>query len=197
MNDLRSVLADVAVTLRSRDCGWDLMGGLAVSTYVEPRFTRDVDLAVAVADDGEAERLVHSLQTSGYRMTMVMEQEDRDRLAMVRLVPPGGSASGVVVDLMFASSGIEPEICRDAVMLEVFSGVTVPVCRPGHLIALKVLARDDRRRPQDLLDPCALFAQLEPAEHERARAALALIQARGYDRSRELVEELDRLLAAA
>ncbi len=59
-----------------------------------------------------------------------------------------------------------------------------------------VLARDDHRRPQDLLDLRALLAQLEPAEHERARTALALIQARGYDRGRELVEELDRLLAA-
>ncbi len=196
MNDLRSVLAEVAVALRSQDCAWALMGGLAVSTYVEPRFTRDVDLAVAVADDGEAERLVLSLQAGGYRMTMVLEQEAQDRLATVRLVPPGGSATGVVIDLMFASSGIEPEICRDAQMLEVFSGVTVPVCRPGHLIALKVLARDDRRRPQDLLDLRALLAQLEPAEHERARTALALIQARGYDRGRELVEELDRLLAA-
>ncbi len=196
MNDLRSVLAEVAVALRSRDCDWALMGGLAVSTYVEPRFTRDVDLAVAVADDGEAERLVLSLQAGGYRMTMVLEQEAQDRLATVRVVPPGGSATGVVIDLMFASSGIEPEICRDAQMLEVFSGVTVPVCRPGHLIALKVLARDDRRRPQDLLDLRALLAQLEPAEHERARTALALIQARGYDRGRELVEELDRLLAA-
>lgn len=196
MNDLRSVLAEVAVALRSRDCAWALMGGLAVSTYVEPRFTRDVDLAVAVADDGEAERLVLSLQAGGYRMTMVLEQEAQDRLATVRLVPPGGSATGVVIDLMFASSGIEPEICRDAQMLEVFSGVTVPVSRPGHLIALKVLARDDRRRPQDLLDLRALLAQLEPAEHERARTALALIQARGYDRGRELVEELDRLLAA-
>ena len=196
MNDLRSVLAEVAVALRSRDCDWALMGGLAVSTYVEPRFTRDVDLAVAVADDGEAERLVLSLQAGGYRMTMVLEQEAQDRLATVRLVPPGGSATGVVIDLMFASSGIEPEICRDAQMLEVFSGVTVPVCRPGHLIALKVLARDDRRRPQDLLDLRALLAQLEPAEHERARTALALIQARGYDRGRELVEELDRVLAA-
>lgn len=45
-----------------------------------------------------------------------------------------------------------------------------------------VLARDDRRRPQDLLDLRALLAQLEPAEHERALIALALIQARGYAR---------------
>ena len=39
-------------------------------------------------------------------------------------------------------------------------------------------------------------ALLAPKEHERARAALALIQARGYDRGRELVAILDRLLAA-
>jgi hypothetical protein len=32
-----------------------LVGGLAVSVHVEPRFTRDIDLAVAVAGDAKAE----------------------------------------------------------------------------------------------------------------------------------------------
>jgi hypothetical protein len=32
-----------------------LVGGLAVSVRAEVRFTRDVDLAVGVVDDGEAE----------------------------------------------------------------------------------------------------------------------------------------------
>jgi hypothetical protein len=36
---------------------WAMLGGLAVSIRTEPRFTRDVDLAVAVAADDEAERL--------------------------------------------------------------------------------------------------------------------------------------------
>lgn len=35
-----------------------LVGGLAVSVRTEPRFTRDVDLAVAVGSDEEAERIV-------------------------------------------------------------------------------------------------------------------------------------------
>ena len=34
---------------------WALIGGLAVAVRAEPRFTRDVDLAVTVADDREAE----------------------------------------------------------------------------------------------------------------------------------------------
>ncbi len=34
---------------------WALIGGLAVAVRAEPRFTRDVDLAVAVADDRELE----------------------------------------------------------------------------------------------------------------------------------------------
>ena len=73
-----------------------------------------------------------------------MEQEATSRLATVRLVSPGQTASGVVVDLLFASSGIEPEIVAAADPLEVFPGVTLPVACRGHLIALKTLSRDDR-----------------------------------------------------
>ena len=36
-----------------------LVGGLAVSAWGEPRYTRDVDLAVAVERDDEAEQLVN------------------------------------------------------------------------------------------------------------------------------------------
>jgi hypothetical protein len=37
----------------------------------------------------------------------------------------------------------------------------VPVARIGHLMALKVLARDDRRRPQDFDDLRALRREAE------------------------------------
>jgi hypothetical protein len=36
-----------------------LVGGLAVSIRTEPRFTRDADLAVALANDAEVEALIH------------------------------------------------------------------------------------------------------------------------------------------
>ena len=39
-----------------------LVGGLAVSARCEPRFTRDIDIAVALADDAQAEKLVRALR---------------------------------------------------------------------------------------------------------------------------------------
>ena len=43
-----------------------------------------------------------------------------------------------------ASSNSEP--------LEIFPSVTLPVAQIGRLVALKLLARDDRSRPQDAID---------------------------------------------
>ena len=57
-----------------------------------------------------------------------------------------GEPSGVVVDLLFASCGIEPELVRDAEPLEVFEGLTLPVARLEHLLAMKVLACAQTRR---------------------------------------------------
>ena len=48
---------------------------------------------------------------------------------------------GPVVVLLFASSGIEPEIVQMAETLEVFPGRRLKIARPGHLIAVKLLAR--------------------------------------------------------
>jgi hypothetical protein len=41
---------------------WALIGGLAISVRSVPRFTKDLDFAVAVADDSEAEGVVHRLR---------------------------------------------------------------------------------------------------------------------------------------
>lgn len=70
----------------------------------------------------------------------------------------------------------------------------MPVASIGHLMALKVLARDDRRRPQDFDDLKALLAEAEAHDLEEARMALQLIETRGYHRGRRLLEELDRFV---
>lgn len=44
--------------LESLDVRYALVGGLGVSARGEPRYTRDVDLAIAVSRDDEAEALV-------------------------------------------------------------------------------------------------------------------------------------------
>ena len=193
MTVLEGVLRRIQSDLQAAKFEFAVVGALAVSIHTEPRFTRDADLAVSVKNDSEAESLIYQLQNQGYVAETTVEQEATSRLATVRLVSPGQTASGVVVDLLFASSGIEPEIVAAADPLEVFPGVTLPVACRGHLIALKTLSRDDRTRPQDVIDLRALLERASSDDLELARESLGLISARGYHRDRDSVD-LERLL---
>lgn len=181
---LADVLRVTLAELRRQDAAFALVGGLAVSVRTEPRFTRDIDVAVAVVDDREAERRVHDLVTAGFVVDSAVEQTAKGRLATVRLRPPGGETS--IVDLLFASSGIEGEVVSRAELLEVLPGLVVPVARTGDLIALKLLARDDEQRPQDAVDLQALVAVADADELALTAAACDAIAARGFDRGRDL-----------
>lgn len=103
-SQLERVVRDASRALEQTDREWALVGGLAVSARAEPRFTRDVDLAVAVGGDAETEALVRELRNRGYEPLEIVEQEATGRLATVRFQPPGGEEHGVVLDLLFASS---------------------------------------------------------------------------------------------
>jgi hypothetical protein len=138
---------------------------------------------------------VFDLQSRGYVVGMLLEQEKTGRIATVRLTRE--SERSVYVDLLFASSGIEAEIVEAAEQLEVLEHVTVPVATRAHLIALKVLARDDRDRPQDFDDIRALLEDASDDDVKDARTALRQIEARGYGRGRALTDDLDRVLADA
>ena len=71
--------------------------------------------------------------------TAVLEQAAVGRRATVRL-ERSASAQAPVVDLLFASSGIEADIVTQAEELEVLPGLSMRVARTGHLIALKLLS---------------------------------------------------------
>jgi len=193
MNRPQTALADIGQLLDQKGIGWALVGGIAVSVRAEPRFTRDVDLAVAVESDREAERLVGDLRGAGYEILETVEQETTGRFATARLLPPGGDPGGVIVDLLFASSGIEPEVVATAEPLEVLPGLTVPVAGLPELIALKLLARDDVARPQDAGDLIALAPLATARDFESVRQLLHLIEDRKFHRGRDLPGELERL----
>ena len=183
---LRRIVAD----LQGLDRRFALVGGLAVSARTEPRLTRDADIAVLVADDRDAESLVRDLQARGWRVAAAIEQNVASRLATVRLAL-AETVGGTVADLLFASSGIEPEVVAAADPIEVLPDFTVPVARLGHLIALKVLARDDRTRPQDRVDLAGLLARAGATDLDETRRALALVTRRGFQRGRDLEAALD------
>jgi hypothetical protein len=192
VNRLSEALAVAAQDLDELGASWALVGGLAVSTWCDPRLTRDIDVAVSVSSDQDAERLVRDLQHRGYETIELIEQEATARLATVRLVRH--AVPSILIDVLFASSGIEPEIVGAALTTEVFAGVHVRVASRAHLIALKILARDDRQRPQDYDDLVALLQDATDVDLSEARLAVALIAERGFNRNRDLMQSLDELL---
>ena len=196
MTSLEAILRRIDADLVQARVSFALVGGLAVSVRTEPRFTRDADLAVALDGDAEARSLVHRLHLLGYGIGSLVEQEAVGRLATVRLTQ-SPAPQAPVVDLLFASSGIEPEVVAAAEPVEVLPHLTMPVATTGHLIALKVLSRDDARRPQDVVDLRTLLASASAADLDVARQALGLIAARGYERGRDLLADMSSLSIAA
>jgi hypothetical protein len=140
MGPVDTILAQAAADLQAIGARWAVIGGLAVAIRAEPRFTKDVDLAVAVVDDREAEDLVNRMQVRGYALASLVEQDYVNPLATARLVRPVVGTSSAFIGLLFANSGIEEEVVRRADRLEVLPGIFMPVASIGHLIALKALA---------------------------------------------------------
>lgn len=184
---LRAAVADLNELGRS----FALLGGFAVSARSEPRTTKDVDLAVVVDDDADAEQLAFQLAARGYTVVSTVEQRHTKRLATIRTEAP----SGTIVDLLFASSGIEPEIVDQATPIDILGDLVIPVATIAHLIATKVLARDDRHRPQDRVDLQALLAAAAAPDLADARAALRLVMARECARGRNLEADLEQAIA--
>lgn len=184
-------LARAAEALVREHQPFALVGGMGVSIRGEVRFTRDVDLAIAVSNDAETERLVHGLSGSGYVAIASVEHEIRHRLATVRLRSP----SGVVLDLLAASSGIEAEVVARAEPILIEGVGSVPVARAEELLALKVLSMTDAR-PQDRMDATSLVAVNPSIDVAAVRELLTQIKQRGYDRGQDLDAKLAALLAA-
>lgn len=196
MNSLSEILSRAVSDLTALGRQFALVGGLAVSARTLPRFTRDVDLAVAVADDSDSERLVFELQARGYSVLATIEHERTGRLAIVRLLPPGSATEPVVVDLLFDMAGLESEIATEAQDMEVFDNLIVPVARAHHLFALKVLSHADDR-PKDRIDLVELKRVLTVEERELASECVERIESSGHARGLDLLPLLRELLGVA
>jgi hypothetical protein len=101
----------------------------------------------------------------------------------------------VAIDLLFSSSGIETEVVREAVTIEILPDLEVPVASRPHLLAMKVLSRNDSDRVRDDLDLQGLLAEASPVDIEAAKTALKMITSRGYNRGKDLEAEFELVLA--
>lgn len=186
---LERALAAAAEDIAAEGKRFALVGGLAVSVRAEVRFTRDVDLAVAVDDDTAAESLVYALRSRGYTTVASVEHEAQSRLATIRLRSP----QGVKVDLLFASSGIEAETIARATVVALPSVGAVPIARAEELLSLKVLSMSDERL-QDRIDARSLLRVNVDLDLDCVRDNLRLIAERGYARKQDLAAKLALVL---
>lgn len=166
-----------------------VVGGIAVSFRSVVRTTNDLDLAVVVNDDSEAEAVVRSLISLGYRAEVLLESEESGRLATVRMISPGERE--VYVDLLFDSSGIEGEVVESSGEIEIFPGLTSKVASRPSLIALKVLSANLKTRVKDIIDLQNLLNAASATEVQVARRLLDLISERGYNRNKDLQKDLN------
>jgi len=187
-----SALRHVAISLASLGRRYALVGGVAVTVRSEVRFTRDVDIAVAVEDDADAESLIFDLRDHGYVAVATVEHAVTGRLATARLRGP----SGVVCDLLFASSGIESEVVGRATPIEVDVDLTVPVARVEELLALKVLSATPRR-PQDGADFLRLIDFNPDFDEAAVRTHVEAIRSRRCHRDQDLLAKFDEMLRTA
>ena len=129
---------------------------------------------------------------AGYRSRESILHDQTGRLATVRLLSPV-TGEDVAVDLFFASSGVEAEVVGAAESLEVPPGLTIPVARIGHLIAVKLCWRRSEKRDRDLR---TLIERADAEDLEDTRHLIALITERGYHRGRDLGAALGGWLGA-
>lgn len=181
-------LAAIAENLSRLGRSYALIGGLAVSVRGEIRFTRDVDLVVLVQDDADAEKLIFDLRSAGYTPVATVEHTRHHRLATARLASP----NAVVVDLMFANCGIEPEVIDRSTIIHLPAVGHIPVASSEELVAMKVLSMTDARL-QDRLDAQQLLKH-GTVDLERVQENLERIAERRYERGQDLRAKLDGLL---
>jgi hypothetical protein len=193
MNQYEAALRALKGDLSRLQARWALVGGFAVNAHGGGRFTTDIDVVAAVVSDEEAEQFVFRMQQMGYLAQTELEQESAGRLSTVRFRSPHSRESTVLVDVIFATTGIEAEIVQAAQDGEVLRGLNMPVVTRGHLIAMKVLSDNPERR-QDIWDIETLLDYAAPQDLDDARAALQLIMSRGFNRGEDLGAKLDNIL---
>lgn len=172
--------------LERAGANYALVGGLAVIARAkEARLTTDVDFAVEVESDAEAEAIVHACAPPLSVHQTFQGVRDK-RLRTVRMYASGPGTPHV--DFLFDTSGIEQDAVALATSVPVL-GREVPTARIGHLLAMKLLS-EAPRRGKDASDILWLLDVAHEVELELCRHALQVITDKGRARDKDLFERL-------
>lgn len=120
-----------------------IIGGIAVGKWSDPRFTRDVNLAVASPLATGSAPLVRLItQHFPSRSADPVDFASKTRMVLIT------ASNGVEVDISLALPGYEDSLFAPAVDYEIEPGKTIRLCSAEDLIIHKAVAG----RTQDLSD---------------------------------------------
>jgi hypothetical protein len=125
--------------LESAAISYAIIGGHAVNTWLEPRFTADVDLTVAAGPE-DLMRMNQALEKAGYSIARQHGATLPSGPDFVRWL----SGAGDVVEVQVAKTDLQREVVRRAIVAE--SGARIAT--KEDLIVLKLIAD----RPKDRID---------------------------------------------
>ena len=186
MKELEHHIKILVEWFNKNQISYALVGGIAVSFRATERTTKDVDFAIAVDSDLEAEVQIRELISLGYKVDTLLEQSKTKRLATVRLL--NGIQDSVYIDLLYSSTGIEKEIVGSAEYIEIFPDLELKVATISSLLAMKVLAASEKR-PQDLIDIKELLSESSDSDRDLTKQLLQLIMERGFGRNKDLIND--------
>ena len=136
-----------------------LIGGLALSAWVRPRTTRDIDLVVALSSNADWSDIISAIETRLGKRVAVQKGTRRTNIKEKLSYVEGPLEVDVISTRDFS---VAVEAIRHAVVAEVFD-VKVKVATPEYLIILKLLPLSE----QDALDIKALAKK---ADMDRVRS---------------------------
>lgn len=174
--ELLAALAPVA----ERWGRWCVFGAQAVVAYGVPRLSADVDVTLAIVPDAQ-EHFARDMQAAGFSLRV----SDPDFVRRTRVMPFAHEPTGMPLDVVLASSGLEDEFLRRAVPTDI-GGTRVPVIELSDLIIAKVLAG----RAKDVDDARALW-QLHRQEMDARRIRHILQQLEEALSQSDLVSSFD------
>ena len=189
---LGQAIKEVVQFINTRNLNYALIGGLAVSFRTIERATKDIDFAIAVSADSEAEIIVRDFQQLSFKPDQLMENKKTKSISTVRLL--SSRYPNVYLDLLFSVTGIEKEITDSAEMISLLKGVEVKIATLSSLIAMKILSSTSPNRRQDLVDLQNLILEASESELSEAKHLVKLIQNRGFDGGKDLISYCENFI---
>jgi len=135
----------LAFELEKQGVRYALTGGVAMAFYVEPRFTRDIDLLVDSDDFGKVKGI---LETLGYFESISPWTFRKVAIELHRFVKVVAPEEEMLIDVLVARDEETRRIIRDAVEAESEEGKVMVVNRKD-LIWLKSM-RDSKQDQADI-----------------------------------------------